>query len=879
MRTALKELQTRFEGYQSMLGPRSSLDDSFAKIRETEKVIANPAYQRGVKYLISKGAQLERVVGIVKPATIMDQSVLDAALAHIPTDLLGHFSLTAQDIEKPSEQNYARPRLVEIAKTFEAKSERLTYRQLAQLLDAEDAEQGSLKTLLDIETGTKGAFKATDVLYDFTYRQIPLSVLQNTEFITGLKELGTAGISRYHALSFNDGPTAMQRIVELVADPDFRKAYIAMKGFGVEINIDYLTRWKREMYTHPNFISNLEVVKQYSAFSFGSFEYNQNAIVADRLGEFLAFVPKDKMWNAASFIEKVSTNPTHWNAAIELAKKYKDNAPILSALFELTGPKMLDQDYLRLLDAHATERGATMNERGPGTSGLISAINLDERYLQEKTGLGIRAIALDLNTFLRVYNDPSATEVTKDILDKFKQFALTSIVLKMNELHDSSAATRLNVIASYDAKLLFDIMVTGGSDAFLSTFRLLYNGNGAQEELLKNTFKTKVIQEYGSLYDFFLKANPQKRDVTRFFEHLSQNDLTDAFLVDLGSEQRQHEILEKYVFDITQQLSEGEAVAVDDLLAATKNVQVHTFIMDSFKKVLDGSIEVSPKSRNIAGVLVASFYRVSSSVPDWATKSVQEYGQYFPETKFYDTSSAFREIAGVMTNIQAHFFYDDRAAGKPESTWDGHNSFKNFIGSLGGSVQWSTSGAIQRITVGQNVALEDKGDFIILRKRDARAKREIVIYVNKPDRADAVVETTMTKIMEEQKPQTVVHRGHSYHASKTIKLLRPSVTMVNLGSCGGAKNISEVLGKAPSAQVMATRNVGTMLVNDPLIRAIDSSLLAQGQIDWGAMRTQMTGIFARSGGSANERWQSYQLPNQNRTAHLLAALKRVAEKR
>jgi hypothetical protein len=133
--------------------------------------------------------------------------------------------------------------------------------------------------------------------------------------------------------------------------------------------------------------------------------------------------------------------------------------------------------------------------------------------------------------------------------------------------------------------------------------------------------------------------------------------------------------------------------------------------------------------------------------------------------------------------------------------------------------------------------------------------------------------------MEKQKPQVVVHRGHSYHASKTIRVLKPEVGLVNLGSCGGAKNISDVLEKAPSAQVMGTKAVGTMLVNDVALRAIDSMLLQTGKIDWSQLRTQLDRDFAQRGGVSQERWGGYVLPHQNRIAHLIAAIEAVSKER
>jgi hypothetical protein len=400
----------------------------------------------------------------------------------------------------------------------------------------------------------------------------------------------------------------------------------------------------------------------------------------------------------------------------------------------------------------------------------------------------------------------------------------------------------------------------------------MYNGNGNQGDVLKHTLAYKVKKEYGSLFNFFQQTKPEKTTVTRLLEHFSQNDLTDAFLADIGTPGQQNEILTKYVFDITQPLKDIEVITLNDLLTVTKNAHVRDFMVNSLKQAINGSVRVSQKSKITASVLAAALFRDARDVPEWAQPAVAEYASYLPETKIYEEASAFREIQGVQTNVQAYFFYNDQKEGKPESTWDGHNSFKNFIEGLGGSVEWDAHGVIKSVSVGKNIALEDKGAYIVLRKTNNETKREIVIYANKPDRTDEEVATTMKGVLEEQKPQTVVHRGHSYHARKTIQLLPPTVSLVSLGSCGGAKNISDVLAKVPTAQVMATRNTGTMLVNDPLMRAVDSSLLAEGSVDWEAMQIQMSAVFGRGDSEVNSRWTSYQLPHKNKTAHLIAAL-------
>lgn len=877
LRTVLKGMQEKYEGYIKQFGGGNTLADSIKRIKETEALLTDSRYVQGARLLKESGAQLEHIVGVARPETIMNLAQLTIALSNIPNELKGHFVMTVDDIENQASKDYRRKGLLQTALLWEQKGDRLSYDRLSKVLDAEDAHPGAIQKLLAFEVASNRKLKAEDLLYQITYRKMPLSVLDNQPFLDGVNELLTAGIGQFWIFPDNDEAETRNRVIELVSDSEFRRAFVAMKDAGIQIRTSFFQDWSRELYAHPNFIKNMRVTKQYSSMSLDDYRRYPNTMRLENYEDFLRLIPASvSKWEVQPFIEKMAAEPLHWDTALRVAKKYEGNAAMLGILLNLSSVKILDQEYMAMFDAYAVERGTVVNERGPGTSGLVSRFTLDKRYLQAKTGFDLKGIARDLNSFLRIYNDPQATNVMKDILEPFRNHALTRIILRMNELHDDSAASRLEVLGEYDAQTLFGIMVVGGSDAFLSTFRLIYNGNGNQGDVLKHTFKNKVLKEYGSLYNFLQQTNPLKRDVSRLLEHLSQNDLIDSFLADLGTSDQQHEILTKYVFDIQQPLTETEAVTADDLISTTKNIQIRDFILDSFRRAVDGTVQVSPKSKAIAGVLIASFYRGKADIPNWAQKPLEEFGANFPEIKSYDTQSAFRDINGVMTNIQAHFFYDDRGPNKTEATWDGHHSFRNFIISLGGAVQWdSQTGAIQRITVGANVGLEDKVDYIIVRKRDARTNREVVIYANKPDRADSVVAEVQTKIMDTLKPQTVVHRGHSYHASKTIRLIQPSVTLVNLGSCGGAKNISEVLGKVPTAQVMATRNVGTMLVNDPLIRAIDASLLTQGQVDWSSMRTQMNTVFQRSGGVPNERWQSYLLPNQNRTAHLLAALKKV----
>ncbi len=180
-------------------------------------------------------------------------------------------------------------------------------------------------------------------------------------------------------------------------------------------------------------------------------------------------------------------------------------------------------------------------------------------------------------------------------------------------------------------------------------------------------------------------------------------------------------------------------------------------------------------------------------------------------------------------NVQQHFFYDDTKGGKaPTKEWDGHNSFRHFIATYGGKVEWEEDGTnIQVIGDGKNDwKIEDKGSYVLLQKNKTDGKR-IEIYANKPSNEDDGPED-IQKTFEEinLKSIVVVHRGHSYHANKTIERIPHIALIVNLGSCGGFNNMAAVLEKAPNAHVLATKGTGSMLVNDVLFQRINEEILA-----------------------------------------------------
>lgn len=123
-------------------------------------------------------------------------------------------------------------------------------------------------------------------------------------------------------------------------------------------------------------------------------------------------------------------------------------------------------------------------------------------------------------------------------------------------------------------------------------------------------------------------------------------------------------------------------------------------------------------------------------------------------------------------------------------------------------------------------------------------------------------------------PDVVVHRGHSYYAQITIQSITPNSDLVILGSCGGYNNISKVLDYAPNAQIISSKQVGTLYVNNELIFGICETIRKGQDLDWELLWPQ---IEQRIGGNsqAKEWFQDYLPPHKNLGAILIRNYRRT----
>ncbi|MDQ3847245.1 MAG: hypothetical protein M3342_25000, partial [Bacteroidota bacterium] len=148
------------------------------------------------------------------------------------------------------------------------------------------------------------------------------------------------------------------------------------------------------------------------------------------------------------------------------------------------------------------------------------------------------------------------------------------------------------------------------------------------------------------------------------------------------------------------------------------------------------------------------------------------------------------------------FFYGDK---------DGQNIFQGFLRQFSNG-NWKITPSKQWVSIAST-----------------RGK-PILIFANRPlpeeTGADDEAQSALTEylINNGMSPTIVVHRGHSYYANSTIERITPAAKIVFLGSCGGYHLIHDVLRHAPDAHIIASKQIGKTIINQPFFNILMEKL-------------------------------------------------------
>jgi hypothetical protein len=163
-------------------------------------------------------------------------------------------------------------------------------------------------------------------------------------------------------------------------------------------------------------------------------------------------------------------------------------------------------------------------------------------------------------------------------------------------------------------------------------------------------------------------------------------------------------------------------------------------------------------------------------------------------------------------------------------------------------------------------------------------KTKVMVYANRPLDYDANLDDSaqahLISYLENNDlfPSVVVHRGHSYWLPGTISRMPSNAKIVVLGSCGGYKNLNQILKISPDAHIISTKEIGAGDINKPILDYLNQAMLNGRTIVWKEMWNTLGKQFARDPSKhVRESWDDYIPPYRNLGAIFIKAYNKKME--
>lgn len=386
-----------------------------------------------------------------------------------------------------------------------------------------------------------------------------------------------------------------------------------------------------------------------------------------------------------------------------------------------------------------------------------------------------------------------------------------------NELHNESDARRFASINKYNAYEMYTLMVYSEDEIFTSTFLGMFDrmmrkmeeesSYGFLHELEFNQFRTfiKMCAGYNVLSDFLAKMSDFEKQM--LFKRLVEG------LESSGDNLK-------------------SAVAIADTYGSIDKEENRMLLEESILRYYQKIRYSNPAAEKLYGLLISIL-----KLGDGQDFDMSKYESYRVNLTTLPINRIFKD----GKNIQQHFFFDDP---------DGKASYNTFLERFR-SINWR---------------IYDKGLYIVIKSVTGK---KVEIYANKPEteyRGQRAISDYFAEI--KRWPDVVVHRGHSYFTNTAIESLTPNAEIVFLGSCGGYNNINQVLNYSPDAQIISSKQIGTMWVNNELCYRLNETIRMGEDVVWESLWKQVDRALG-SGNTADRRFNDYIPPHKNLGALLI----------
>lgn len=409
------------------------------------------------------------------------------------------------------------------------------------------------------------------------------------------------------------------------------------------------------------------------------------------------------------------------------------------------------------------------------------------------------------------------------LLFKLQDRAKNVYIEEVNALHDSPDNVRFKILDPLTPEELYYLIVLGEDVMYTSSYKGIFN---------------RMMQRMAVPSGDSLLMSVRFDRFKKFIRLAAGYNKLDEFLQTMPDSNSQR-LMMAFVRGLEKSGTLEDAVDVADSYGSIKNPLVKKLIDQEIEKNLQqAKVQHNKRAIAIYDILQVIFQSSQDSSIDVSAKL------RIPPVYRVNYKDLLDDNGRVVQQV---FFYGDQ---------DGKESYANFMNMFSGS-EWKIKRNKEWVEISS-----------------AKGK-PVYIYANLPldyeKGLDSVAQFHLQQYLESQhlQPGITIHRGHSYWVGSTIRNLPPSSKIVILGSCGGFNNLDDVLRTCPDAHIISSKEVGTKIINEPILKAINDDLMSGRDVEWLPMWRDLSARF--STGDAKERFDNYIPPYKNLGALFIKA--------
>ncbi|HUX84353.1 MAG TPA: hypothetical protein VMV20_03915 [Chitinophagaceae bacterium] len=366
-------------------------------------------------------------------------------------------------------------------------------------------------------------------------------------------------------------------------------------------------------------------------------------------------------------------------------------------------------------------------------------------------------------------------------------------VREVNDLHESPDPIRFASIDKFTPEELYYMLINGEEEIYTSSYvgvfdRMMQRMNPPHgDELLMSVY-----------FDKF----------RRFLSMAAAYNTLDTFLHSMN-EMNSTTLMQYFITGLEQTPDIEDAVDVADAFGSINDPVLNRFLEHEVElNFLRVSARGDVRGKVIYAILAKLFHGRESSDQDsvWSRDIASRFN--LPPLDVVPYSSLLPDTG--KTVYEEAFFYADK---------DGYESFNSFKTDFPKGL-W-------------RMYQPNKYWMMITSTKGKPVTIYVKLPMATPDDDDSG-QNVLTAYLDTKDihPTVYIHRGHSYHVEATISQIQNTARLVMLGSCGGYNSLAGVLDIAPDAQIISSKQTGSMFVNEPIIRIIEENIRTGKNLDW-----------------------------------------------